>query len=241
MAITQKYDAMAAELTELLDLNVPPLAITFLYEDITPIPRYVSNMPVPENDGRTGAVSAGCVFWMKATEATFSTEEEDHGNCSVGSFTHGFKTLEQVAGNSDVKAILEARWVSEEAVDQITTVAIKPRKIIYGPLRETEVDPDVVFLRLNSKQAMTLHASLPDLLLVGKPQCHIVAIAKESGQAALSVGCTLSRVRTGMSNNEMTCALPAQILPDIISHLKSSVAADNTVAAYAAADARRFI
>lgn len=39
-------------------------------------------MPAPTPDGRTGKVSAGCVFWMKATERAFTTVPEDHGNCN---------------------------------------------------------------------------------------------------------------------------------------------------------------
>ena len=34
-------------------------------------------------------------------------------------------------------------------------------------------------------------------------------VAQSTGQVAVSSGCMLSRVRTGMSNNEVTCALPA--------------------------------
>jgi uncharacterized protein (DUF169 family) len=240
MTLAHDYAGMAADLTRLLGLSVPPLAITFWYEGSSPAPRYVADIPAPAADGRTGAVPAGCVFWMKATQATFATEEADHGNCSVGSLTHGFKTVEQVAGNGDVQALLETGWVDAEAVGQIQTVTRKPSQIVYGPLRDTAVDPDVVFLRLNGKQAMILHDSVPDLRVEGKPQCHIVAIAKELGQPALSVGCMLSRVRTGMSNNEMTCALPAHRLAGIIAQIETAAGADKAVAAYASADAQRF-
>ena len=43
----------------------------------------------------------------------------DHGNCSVGSLTHGFKTLDEVAGNSDVAVVLESGWMTMEDVPQI--------------------------------------------------------------------------------------------------------------------------
>ena len=49
---------------------------------------------------------------------------------------------------------------------------------------------------------MVLHHAMPDRHLAGKPQCHIVALAKEQGVIAASVGCAFSRVRTGMSANE---------------------------------------
>jgi uncharacterized protein (DUF169 family) len=107
-------------------------------------------------------------------------------------------------------------------------------------LADAPVAPDVVFLRLNGKQAMMLHDACPDIQFEGKPQCHVIPIAKEQGKIALSVGCMLSRVRTGMSNNEMTCAIPAARTGEVITALKKAVAADRQVAAYAAQDSKRF-
>ena len=150
---------------------------------------------------------------MKATESTFSTVAEDHGNCSVGSMTHGFKTLEEVAGNSDVAALLDSGWVTMDVVPQIPVVHEKPGAVTYGPLADTPVDPDVVFLRVTGRQLMVLSDAIPGLRIEGKPQCHIVAIAKEEGVPAASVGCALSRVRTGMPPTEMTCALPGVTAP----------------------------
>ena len=59
---------------------------------------------------------------MKATERTFATDAADHANCSVGSLTHGFRTLEEVAGNEDVAALVGAEWVSPDMFPQIPTV-----------------------------------------------------------------------------------------------------------------------
>ena len=111
-----------------------------------------------------------------------------------------------------------------------------------GPshLAETAVDPDVIFLRINGKQAILLFDAWPELRFEGKPQCHIVAIAKEQGEVAVSVGCMLSRARTGMANHEMTCAVPARPLPMLIERLRSAQQSDWQVAAYASRDAERF-
>ena len=197
-------------------------------------------MPDPMEDGRTGRVPAGCVFWMHATEQTFSTVAEDHGNCSVGSLTHGFATLDEVAGNSDVAALVESGWVTMDVVPHIPVVRDRPGTVTYGPLADTPVDPDVVLVRINGKQLMVLADALPGLRIEGKPQCHIVAIAKQDGEVAASVGCALSRVRTGMPATEMTCAIPSARLPEVLSALSTTAQADTTVARYAAQDAKRF-
>jgi uncharacterized protein (DUF169 family) len=234
------WSQLASDLASTLHLASPPLAITFSDAPPEGVAAFDEAMPDALPDGRTGRVAAGCVFWMKAADRTFSTVAEDHGNCSVGSVTHGFKTLEGVAGNSDVAALLESGWVTMDVVPQIPVVHDKPGAVTYGPLADTPVDPDVVFLRVTGRQLMVLSDAIPGLRIEGKPQCHIVAIAKEEQEPAASVGCALSRVRTGMPPTEMTCALPASQLPDIVESIKRHSDADATVARYAADDARRF-
>jgi uncharacterized protein (DUF169 family) len=234
------YGRLQAELEGALGLSVPPIAISFVDRPPEGIGCYAASPPEPAPDGRTGAVPAGCVFWIKATGRTFATFPEDHGNCSVGCVTHGLKSLEEVAHNADVVALCKSGWVTLEAMQGITAVRDKPGAIVYGPLEETPVDPSVVLLRLNGKQQMMLHDAWPQMRLEGKPQCHIIAIAKEHDEVALSVGCMLSRVRTGMSSNEVTCAIPGHRLAQLIERLHAARAADHAVAAYAAEDARRF-
>ena len=48
------------------------------------------------------------------------------------------------------------------------------------------------------------------------------------------------RVRTGMANGEMSCAIPAARLAETVDALRRNAETERTVAAYAAADAARF-
>ena len=133
-------------------------------------------------------------------------------------------------------------WSEERGavVAKIAVVRDKPKSVVYGPLRDMPMEPSVILLRLNGKQQMLLHDAWPTLRFEGKPQCHIIPIAEESGEIAVSVGCMLSRVRTGMSNNEVTCAIPASRVSLLIERLRAARVADNAVAAYAAEDSKRF-
>jgi uncharacterized protein (DUF169 family) len=234
------FERWHLDLQELLGLAVPPVAIAFISHVPAGIERIQRTTPPRTADGRTGAVAASCVFWIEGTRGVFATEAEDHGNCSVGSLTHGFKTMEEIAQNADVAALCETGWVTPEAVAKVAVVREKPTSIVYGPLRDMPVEPSVILLRLNGKQQMLLHDAWQGLRFEGKPQCHIIPIAKESGELAVSVGCMLSRVRTGMSNNEVTCAIPASRMSLLIERLRAARAADNAVAAYAAEDSKRF-
>ncbi len=234
------WSALSARLTSALGVQVPPIAISFASVVPTEIPAFADPMPAPnEVDGRTGRVSAGCVFWMKSTDRTFATVAEDHANCSVGSWTHGFKALDEVAGNRDVAALLESGWVTMEMIPTITTVTEKPQAVVYGPLAEATT-PNVVLLRITGRQLMVMKDAYPDLTIEGKPQCHIVAMAHEQGAIAASTGCQLSRVRTGMSNAEMTLAIPASRVAEVVERVEATSECDHIVAQYAADDAARF-
>lgn len=237
---TTDWGSLADDLSGLLHLYAAPIAIS--WTDTVPegVEPFGADHPAPTPDGRTGAVAASCVFWMHSANRTFATVESDHGNCSVGLMTHGWRSMDEVAGNADVAALLESGWVTMDVVPEIPTVSERPQSMVYGPLAETPLDPDVVLIRLNAKQMMVLSDAWPGLRIEGKPQCHILAIAKEQGEPAASLGCMLSRVRTGMQADEMTCAIPAGRLAEVVDRLRSTNDADGAVARYAAEDAARF-
>jgi uncharacterized protein (DUF169 family) len=152
------------------------------------------------------------------------------------------KTIDEIVSNGDVAEMLEAGWVTMDVVPQIPVMAERPGAITYGPLAQTPVDPDVVLVRVDGRQMMTISDALStELDLGGKPQCHIVALAKEQGKVAASVGCALSRARTGMRPSEMTCAIPGPRLAEVVDRLTDTVRADKAVAGYAAEDKRRFV
>ena len=110
MAARGAWQAAAGRLTATLHLSVAPIAITFSRTDggAPPLVDPVAPMPEPTPDGRTGRVPAGCVFWVHALDRTFTTRPEDHGNCSVGSLTHGLIDLATAAQRADVGALVEA-------------------------------------------------------------------------------------------------------------------------------------
>ncbi len=234
------YQSLSEQIQSRLGLTHAPIAITFCDAAPFDVEELSADYPPPTADGRTGAVAAGCEFWIKASERTFATKPADHGNCSVGSLTHGLISLEEAAGRADVQAVCEAKWVSPEIFPHIPTVKGRSEAIVYGPLADASDDPDVVLLRLLAKQAMQLHSAVPALRFEGKPQCHIIPIAREQKQPAVSVGCMLSRVRTGMGNSEMTCAIPFDQMSAVVAELEKVCTADRLVAEYASEDKARF-
>ena len=70
---TNDWPDLAQRLTDTLLLSAAPIAITFADEAPPGVAAFEEPMPAPTDDGRTGRVPAGCVFWMRAAERTFST------------------------------------------------------------------------------------------------------------------------------------------------------------------------
>jgi uncharacterized protein (DUF169 family) len=237
---SKNWKQLSSQLEKSLGLQHAPIAISFSQDAPAGVAAYEGDMPSPSGDGRTGKVPAGCVFWIKSEDRTFTTAPEDHYNCSVGSVTHGLKSLEEVMANEDVQGILEAEWVTPEEAMALPVVNERSNYVTYGPLAETPGDPDVILLRINAFQAMVMHDGYNDMPIAGKPQCHIIPMSKEDNQIAMSTGCMLSRVRTGMSPDEMTCTIPANRLEEVIAKLEARKAANSAVAAYANQDIRRF-
>ena len=235
------WRSLSDRLVATLKPYTPPVAISFLAEgQAAPVGSLEDEYPEPNASGRTGQVPAGCVFWIRGAGESFATTAADHANCSVGSLTHGFLTFEEAMTKDDVGAVLESGWVDEVAVEQLPVVTARPGTVVYGPLAESRTEPDVVLLRINGLALMILKDAFSDLQIEGKPQCHIIAIAKEQGAMAASVGCALSRSRTGMKPEEMTCAIPGRRLSEVVDALESTVSLDRAMATYASADAKRF-
>jgi uncharacterized protein (DUF169 family) len=231
---------LSERLVKVLRLATAPVAISFSATSPPGVEPFDAPMAPATEDGRHGRVPAGCVFWTHGTERTFSTVAEDHGNCSVGSVTHGLLAPQDVLDHSDVAELVGVGWVGPDLLEQLPKVEGRPGAVVYGPLGDSPIAPDVVLLRVNARQLMVLSDALPALSIQGKPQCHVVALAKEQGIPAASVGCALSRQRTGMRPDEMSCALPAAQLGSIVAAVEKAAGIDAAVGRYAAEDARRF-
>ncbi len=228
----------AHELTALLKLTHEPVAISF--HDTEPSDGHWFDAPMsePTADGRTGRVPASCGFWAYAHKSTFHTRPVDHGNCSVGQFTHGLAAGEQIVDKADVATLLDVGWVTMDAFASVAALDHKPAAITYGPLADSENDPDVVLLRVSPRQMMEISDAI-EVEFSGKPQCQIIPRAA-AGAVAASMGCALSRERTGMGDDELTVALPGNRVAELVGRLRVVCRADEQVVGYAKADKARF-
>jgi len=233
------FPALSDRLSAALRPVAPPIAIQFHFDSPAEAVRFDGVYPAPNDAGRTGAVPAGCVFWIEAARRSFSTVASDHANCSVGSYTHGFLDLATAARGDDVAAALGAGWIDEAAFGRLPALGRTPLAVTYGPLREAS-GADVVLLRISGLALMTVKDAFPDLAIEGKPQCHIIPLALQAGAPIASVGCALSRARTAMRSEELVCVLPGKGLAGIVEKLEAAASLDRAMARYAGEDAQRW-
>lgn len=226
--------ALAVPLIELLGLAHPPVAITF---SAGPATSSGEDGKDGKDDERFAAQPAGCCFWEPAQRQRIDTRAADHANCSTGSYTHGLIDLATAASGPDTVALISSGWITAADLTAVARLPIRPRSVRYEPLT-IATSPDVILVRLSASSLMTLQGACPHLQLATRPQCQIVPLAY-SGQIAVSPGCAVSRARTGLPAEEMTCALPGGSLPTIIDNLRQAVTADRAAVACATKEVAR--
>jgi uncharacterized protein (DUF169 family) len=147
-----------------------------------------------------GHVPAGCRFWQEAGRRTFATSAPDHELCSIGLYTHSLEMSPVAASELGValKVFSDLTYVRAEDVTAIPVLQSRPTHVIYGPLAETPLDPDVVLIFVRPDQTLIVseasqqvEGGLPPAM--GRPACAIVPQAKNTGRSALSLGCCGAR------------------------------------------------
>jgi len=179
---------IATMLTESLRLTQPPVAVTFSESIPTGVGSWSGHSP------------AGCRFWQEAGTRVFATSASDHDLCSIGQYTHNLDI--SPTGQTDLmdalKVFADLTYVREEDLAAIPVLAAKPKHVIYGPLAEMPVDPDVVLLFVRADQTLILSEASQQLEgglppAMGCLACAIIPQARNSGRSALSLGCCGAR------------------------------------------------
>jgi len=187
----------------------------------------------------TGSQPSGCSFWrLAAAGDVFYTEPSDHYNCPVGSYTHNIalppereQELPQV-----LSLMTDIGYIRLEEVGGIPRLPHTPAAIIYAPLGQTPVDPDVVVVAGRPGDLMLLQeagtrASTTPAPLLGRPTCMAIPAAL-SGTVVSSLGCVGNRIYTGVSADEFYVVVAGQMLSGIVEQLSTIVSANAALTDY---------
>ena len=176
-----------------------PVAVTFLESAPANIEKF------------SGTEPSGCSFWRLAADGrVFYTVPENHFNCAVGAYTHNIplSTEREKETEQTLKLMFDLGYVKPEEVPQIPRLGKAPAAILYSPLGEAPVAPDVVLLACKPAAAMLLNEAISragvasGVPALGRPTCMALPAAMQHG-SILSLGCIGNRVYTGLAEDEM--------------------------------------
>src|SRR6202790_1728328 len=175
-----------------------------------------------------GSEPSGCSFWLLAVDnGTFYTVPEDHFNCAVGAYTHNIALSperEQETGQT-LQMMFERGYVKPEEVPQIPRLSKAPAVVVYSPLGEAPVAPDVVLFACQPRSAMLLNEAAnragvaSGVPALGRPTCMALPASLQHG-AIFSLGCIGNRVYTGLGEDQMYFVVRGQDLDGVAGALK---------------------
>jgi uncharacterized protein (DUF169 family) len=219
------YRSIEQQLSSDVGLTRRPVAITFLDSPPSGVTPFAGTMP------------SGCSFWRLASEGrTFYTVPADHYNCPIGSYTHNIqlppersKELEETLG-----FMAGIGYVRMEEVAGIPVLPRTPAAVVYAPLGDTPVDPDVVMFWGPAARVMLLHEAAisaginRSLTTLGRPTCMALPAALAHG-LAMSTGCVGNRVYTGLEEGELYVAVPGNDLEKLAGASRTISSANATL------------
>ncbi len=188
---------------------------------------FVSERPA-EAAGLGDAAPSSCAFWREAETKVFYASAEDHYNCPLGAMVMGFSLpdaqMERLM--QEVGMMCESSYVREEEVPNVPKVERSAIGIVYGPLGQLPVQPDVVLLWVTPRQAMVVGESAGLINwadgpagVYGRPGCAAIPVALSAGRTSQSFGCVGMRINSGISDEFMLMAVPGAQLGSLAESL----------------------
>jgi len=222
------YRVIEQRLVEGLYISRRPVAVTFADAAPAGTPRFL------------GTVPSGCSFWrIAASGRTFSTVPSDHYNCAIGSYTHNISLPGERAGELTqmLTFMTGLGYIRMEELPGIRRLRKTPGVVIFAPLGDTPVAPDVVVFaglpgRVMLLQEAAIRAGLmPQASLLGRPSCMALPVALAQGTVA-STGCIGNRVYTDVGEDELYVVVPGRDLLKVSDEVETIVAANTRLFEY---------
>jgi uncharacterized protein (DUF169 family) len=223
------YQESAHQLITSLELSLPPIGVSFC--DVAP----------PGVAAFDGIVPAGCSFWQEAATRTFVTSTKDHELCAIGVHTHHM-SQPSPSHPAELREALQAMsgldYVRAEEVAAIPVVQRKVSHVLYGPLADFPLDPEVVLLFAHARQGLILSEAVARVdkgvpPAMGRPACAVVPQVLNHGYAAMSLGCCGARAYLdALSDSVALWALPGSKLDQYCAEITVLARANKTLTTF---------
>ncbi|MGB8347130.1 MAG: DUF169 domain-containing protein [Ktedonobacteraceae bacterium] len=232
------YQKLAQRFSELLQLQQPAVALTFIDD----IPTGIAHSSV--------GVPSACTFWRLAEQGVFYATADDHKQCPIGMMTMGFTMPEsdQQRAQELVGTMASVQYFSPAEVSALPTVQKPHKSIVYGRLDQFPIEADVVLCIINTQQAMLIAEAMGNMdwlqgggqSAFGRPTCAIIPRTLHTGKLLMSFGCVGARTYTGLAPSELVLTLRGSDLAKLVERLDVIVSANNALAPFHQQQKARF-
>ena len=133
--------------------------------------------------------------------------------------------------------MVSSGYVRMEEVPGIPRLPQAPGVVVYAPLGDTPVDPDVVLVAGRPGRVMLLQEAAiragvgAEASLLGRPTCMALPASLAQGVVA-STGCIGNRVYTDLGEDELYVVIPGTDLSRVVTELGTIAAANAALAGY---------
>lgn len=222
------YHELEQQLSRALGLTRRPVAVAFRDQAPAGVAAF------------TGGAPAGCSYWrIAAGGRTFYTVPADHYNCAIGSHTHNIPLPPERAPELDqtLSFMTGIGYVKMEEVPGIPRLPRTPGAVIYAPLGDSPVEPDVVIFAGRPSRVMLLQeaairaGAAAQASMLGRPTCMALPAALTMGVVA-STGCVGNRVYTDLGEDELYVMVPGKALTRVAEALAIILSANATLTEY---------
>ncbi len=222
------YPTIEQSLTHTLGLTRRPVAVAFC------------DAPPPGVARFSGQEPSGCSFWrLAAAGRSFYTVPSDHANCAIGSHTHNISLPPERANElaQTLGFMTGIGYLRMEEVVGIPQLPRTPGAVVYAPLGEAPVDPDVVIFvgrpgRVLLLQEAAIRAGVgAQTPALGRPTCMALPAAMSQGVVA-STGCVGNRVYTDLGEDELYVVVRGADLPRVVAEAQTIASANATLLDY---------
>jgi uncharacterized protein (DUF169 family) len=228
LADKKVYSEIAATLRESLNLRQTPVAISLTDS----VPAGVNNFE--------GYAPAGCRFWEDAAKKAFATSATDHKMCAIGVYTHNLQpsSMQQTDLHDALQVFSDLGYVTSQDLALIPVLPTRPKYIVYCPLAETPVSPDVVLTFVNANQTLILSEATQQVEnqnppAMGRPACAVIPQVMNTGRAALSSGCCGARAYLDILDDGVAVfAIPGAKLEAYATRIQALAKANGVLAAF---------
>jgi uncharacterized protein (DUF169 family) len=225
----QNWKELEQRIAGAVNLAKRPVAVAFLEMAPAGVEKFQGTEP------------SSCSFWrLAASGKVFYTLPENHFNCAVGAYTHNIALSQEREKETEqtLKMMFDLGYVTPDEVPQIPRLAKAPAAILYAPLGETPVAPDVVLFACKPSAAMLLNEAASRAGVasgapaLGRPTCMALPASLQHG-AILSLGCIGNRVYTGLGEDEMYFVLRGKDVKVVADVLEVIADANSALREYA--------